>query len=188
MRHFSIALTLAALLTVLIPAGSALATWHADAPAFSGELRDVSMLQKMRPVPSYEFSTGDGELRTLADYFGKVVFLNIWATWCPPCVKEMPALDRFQGVMGSPRFEVVALSLDDSTDLVKKFYSEFKLTNLGIYMGDQKAMTAFAVGGLPTTFIIGPKGNILGALAGAADWDDAEAKAFARYFLTNGPD
>lgn len=188
MRFFNITRSLVALMTILTLMGPANATWHESAPKFSGELRDVTMLRKMRPAPGYAFRTGEGESRTLADFAGKVVFLNIWATWCPPCVKEMPSLDRLQAALGGQNFEVLALSLDHSTDLVKKFYREFELTSLGIYMADENAMAAFAVGALPTTLFIGPNGHILGALAGPADWDSDQAIAFARYFINNSPD
>lgn len=186
MRNSIVVFGFTAFILAIAPFGQAHASWHGHAPNFSGELRDVSILRNMRPAPSYEFATAEGEKKSLADFSGKVVFLNIWATWCPPCVKEMPSLDRFQAKLGGQDFEVIALSLDQSADLVKRFYEEFKLTNLGIYMGDQKAMAAFAVGGLPTTFVIGPRGNILGALAGPADWDSEEAEVFAQYFIDNG--
>lgn len=188
MRLRTIILTLAAVVSVLLSTATGHATWHEKAPKFGGELRDVSMLQRPRPVPDYVFATGDGEKRTLTDFAGKVVFLNLWATWCPPCVKEMPSLDRLQSELGSEQFEVVALSLDQSVDLVRRFYNDFQLTNLDFYMADEKVMAALAAGVLPTTFFIGPKGRILGALAGPAEWDSEEAKNFARYLISGGSD
>ncbi|MDD9907378.1 MAG: TlpA disulfide reductase family protein [Rhodospirillaceae bacterium] len=171
---------------VLLVPSLAGASWHQHAPKFSGDMRDASILKNPRPVPNYAFKGPDGEVMTLADLKGKVVFLNLWATWCPPCIEEMPSLNALQGKLGGDKFEVLALSLDNSRALVRKFYDAFKLDKLAIYMGDQKAMQAFASGSLPTTLFISPDSNIVGALLGPADWSSDEAEAFARYFVENG--
>ncbi len=174
-------------LVLLWPSGPATASWHQNAPAFSGQIRDFVTLRRIRPAPDYAFAGPDGETLTLGDFRGKVVLLNFWATWCPPCVEEMPSLDKLQGKLGGDRFEVLALSLDGSRDIVDRFFAEFGIDHLVVYMDkEKKAMQAFAVSGLPTSLVVGPDGNLLGGLAGPADWDSAEAEALMSYFIAKG--
>ena len=88
-----------------------------------------------RPVPEIQFENGQGEAIGLADFRGKIVLLNIWATWCAPCRREMPTLDRLQAELGSPDFEVVALSIDrNGLSVVQEFYEELGLRELGMYV------------------------------------------------------
>ena len=172
------------LLAVFWPTDSSWASWHENAPAFGGLMRDFVTLKNPRPAPDYAFSGPSGKSLVFGDFRGKVVLLNFWATWCPPCLEEMPSLDRLQGRLGGDRFEVLALSLDDSRYIVNKFFAEFGIDHLAIYMDiGENAMQVFAVGGLPTSLIIGPEGNLLGGLAGPAEWDSAEAEALMSYFM-----
>lgn len=120
----------------------------------------------------------------LANLRGKVVLLNIWATWCPPCKQEMPSLDRLQAKLGGPGFEVVALSIDkDSKGLaeVKSFYSQVGIRNLRIFQ-DPTGTAGFTLGtvGVPTTLLIDRQGRELGRLTGTAEWDSQEALDFMR--------
>ncbi|CCV11948.1 TlpA disulfide reductase family protein [Mesorhizobium sp. STM 4661] len=125
------------------------------------------------PVAEIRFEDGAGQPRTLADFYGKVVLLNIWATWCAPCRKEMPTLDRLQAKLGGQDFEVVALSMDRAgPDIVKKFYAETGVTHLALNI-DTSAKAMFALGtvGLPTTLLIDRQGKEIGRLIGPAEWD-----------------
>ena len=108
-----------------------------------------------------------------------MVLLNFWATWCSPCRREMPALDRLQAALGGPDFEVVAVSLDRGSDEGPAgFLKETGVTHLQLYHdGSVRAGAAFNVFGMPTTLLIGRKGEILGRLVGPAEWDDASAQA-----------
>jgi len=164
------------------------ATWHEHSPKFEGEIRYYTSLQNPRPAPDYEFSFGDGTPIDFGYFKGKIVLLNLWATWCPPCVKEMPSLDRLQAQLGGQDFEVVALSLDNTPDIVNRFYGDFELKYLNIYMDHQmKATEVFRAGGLPTSFVIDRNGNMLGGLAGPAEWDSEEAIRFIQYFIDTAP-
>ena len=88
-------------------------------------------------VPDLSFVDGDGREMSLADFHGRTILLNIWATWCVPCREEMPALDRLQAKLGGPGFEVVPLSIDrDGLPKVKGFYDELGLEAMGIYLDD----------------------------------------------------
>ncbi|XBQ14869.1 MAG: TlpA disulfide reductase family protein [Oceanicaulis sp.] len=122
--------------------------------------------------------TGEGDEITLADKRGKVVLVNFWATWCAPCVVEMPYLNELQARYGSDEFEVVAVSMDRSIEDARAFYREHGLTSLGLYH-DQSFRAAMAAGarGLPLTVLYDPHGGEIGRLDGEAEWASEEAFA-----------
>ena len=129
-------------------------------------------------LPEIKFQDGDGRERSLADWRGKVVLLNLWATWCLPCRKEMPALDRLQATLGSDQFQVVAISVD-RTGLAgaKKFLEETKTPSLAVY-ADPTARLASSLraAGLPATLLIDKEGREIGRLLGPAEWDGEAAR------------
>ena len=129
-----------------------------------------------RALPELAFEDGEGGKRSLAQYRGKVVLLNIWATWCAPCREEMPALDRLQQKLGGPGFEVLALSIDSAgAPAVKRFYEETGVRSLAIYIDPSMRATAtLAAVGVPTTLLIDRQGRELGRRTGPAEWDGAE--------------
>jgi thiol-disulfide isomerase/thioredoxin len=141
------------------------------------------------PVPEITFTGNDGTLRTLADYRGTVVLLNIWATWCVPCRTEMPTLDRLQGALGGSGFEVVALSIDrGGPEVVKKFFGEIGIQHLNVDV-DLSGQAAFslAVIGLPATLLIDRNGMEIGRLVGPAEWDAPEIIAFLNSVISVDP-
>ena len=135
-----------------------------------------------RPLPDIRFENGQGEAMSLADFRGKVVLLNIWATWCAPCRREMPTLDRLQAALGGPDFEVVALSIDrQGRPVVEDFYRELGLRQLGMYVdASGKAPRDLNALGVPTTLLIDRQGNEVGRLLGPAEWDSPEMVSFIR--------
>ena len=131
---------------------------------------------KPKPVPELRFNDADGRAHTLADFRGKLVLLNIWATWCEPCREEMPALDRLQAKLGGERFQVVALSVDqEGLAIARRFYAETGIKALPLYI-DPTAKAAFTVdaAGLPASLLIDRQGREIGRRLGAVNWDDAE--------------
>ena len=138
-----------------------------------------------RPLSEVQFENGQGEAMSLADFRGKVVLLNIWATWCAPCRREMPTLERLQAELGGPDFEVVALSIDrKGLPVVKEFYEELGLQELGMYVdASANASRELSALGVPTTLLIDREGNELGRLAGPAEWDSPEMVSFIRDYL-----
>ena len=131
---------------------------------------------KPKPVPELRFNDADGRAHTLADFRGKLVLLNIWATWCEPCREEMPALDRLQAKLGGERFQVVALSVDQQDPAIaRRFYAETGIKALPLYI-DPTAKAAFTVdaAGLPASLLINRLGWEIGRHLGAVKWDDAE--------------
>jgi thiol-disulfide isomerase/thioredoxin len=131
------------------------------------------------PVPNLEFRDGQGKLVHLADFRGKLVLLNLWATWCVPCREEMPSLDSLQGAIGSDRFQVLALSVDQNgLELARAFLKEVKASHLGLYNDPTSRANFLMKGyGLPTTVLISPAGLELGRIVGPAEWNTPEAKA-----------
>ena len=131
------------------------------------------------PVPllSPPFEDGAGRSLKLADFVGRVVLLNIWATWCPPCREEMPALDALQRAFGGPNFAVVPLSIDrDGLDAARRFYDEIGIRDLGLYWcEDLRVQLAFAAFGLPTTLLMDRMGRELARIYGPARWDKPAA-------------
>ena len=150
---------------------------------------DFSLLPTPRPVPPLAFVDRDGVVKSLADFKGRVVLLNIWATWCVPCRAEMPALDRLQANLGGADFEVVPLSIDrKGLEVVKPFYTELGLKVLGIYV-DQSGDAAHALEtvGVPTTLLIDRDSRELGRKLGPARWDEPEAIALIRRAIEGTP-
>jgi thiol-disulfide isomerase/thioredoxin len=136
-------------------------------------------------LPPFKFQDAEGKERTLADWRGKVVLLNLWATWCLPCRKEMPSLDRLQKEVGSDKFEVVALSVDrKGLEASKKFLDDIKIERLGLYVDPSaRASTDLRVVGLPATLLLDAEGREIGRLLGPAEWDGEDAKHLIRAVL-----
>ena len=135
--------------------------------------------EKPREMLSPPFVDGKGRDLTLADFRGRVVLLNIWATWCVPCREEMPTLDALQEKMGGGDFHVLPLSIDRAgMKIVRRFYDEIGLRHLDTYLAeDIRVMAAFAVVGLPTTILLDRDGFERGRLVGPAEWDSPEVMA-----------
>ena len=158
----------------------------AFAPPAGGEapqnfvLRDAPVA-----VPELSFTDGEGKPQSLADFRGKIVLLNIWATWCLPCRKELPTLDRLQASLGGADFEVVMLSVDRrGLEVVKKFYAEIGIQHLAIHIDtSSRAGFALATEGLPTTLLIDRQGQEIGRLIGPAEWDAPDMVDFLKSII-----
>jgi len=151
------------------------------APLARGEVAAISIAAAPRQLPDLAFNDAAGQPRKLSDFRGRTVLLNLWATWCVPCRKEMPALDALQAQLGGERFQVVAVNIDTrNLDKPKAWLDEVGIKGLG-YFADPSAKVfqdLKALGkavGMPTTLLVDPQGCELGTLAGPAEWasDDA---------------
>ena len=162
----------------------------ASLPALAaGPPQDFALLETPAAVPEVSFMDGAGQPKTLADYSGKLVLLNVWATWCGPCRKEMPTLDRLQAALGGTDFEVVALSMDrKGPDAVKKFFAETGVMHLALNI-DTSAKAMFTLGavGLPMTLLINRDGKEIGRLIGPAEWDAPDMVDFIRGQIAANP-
>lgn len=137
-----------------------------------------------QPAPVLSFTDGDGQTKSLADFRGKVVLLNFWATWCAPCKIEMSSLDALQAKLGGENFTVVALSVDRTgPDKPREFLQKAGLSNLALYVDDTgESALAVKAGGLPATLILDEQGREVARLLGSAEWDDAEAVKLVQSF------
>lgn len=143
---------------------------------------DLSIHSSPRQLDNLRFSGSDGTSTSLNDFRGKVVLLNVWATWCPPCREEMPTLDRLQAELGGPDFEVVALSIDrGGFPVVLDYLAAANIDRLKPYLdsaGD--ASSTLAQSGVPLTLLIDRQGREIGRKLGPAIWDSPEMKQFFR--------
>jgi len=151
------------------------------APLARGEVAAVTMATKPMRLPDLAFTDAAGAPKKLSDWRGRTVLVNLWATWCVPCRKEMPALDALQAKLGSPDFEVVAVNIDTrDLDKPKAFYKEEGLNRLAFF-SDSKAKVfqdLKGVGralGMPTTVLVDGEGCEIASLAGPAEWASEDA-------------
>lgn len=149
--------------------------------AFGGPQGFV-LQEEPKSVINVRYISEDGSRGDLEDLRGKVILLNIWATWCPPCREEMPTLDAVQAELGGESFQVVALSVDRAgTRVVRSFYDDFGISNLEVIVDKTMlSMTALQADGLPTTILIDRQGRELGRLVGPTKWDDPNMVSFLR--------
>jgi thiol-disulfide isomerase/thioredoxin len=150
-------------------------------PLVRGEMAALTLSETPRRIPDLSFRDRDGRPVRLADFRGQGVLLNLWATWCIPCRKEMPALDRLQGRISGKDFAVVAVNIDTGEPAKPhRFLSDVGIKNLAYY--DDPSTNVFQelkrVGravGLPTSILIDRTGCEIGYLAGPAEWSSEEA-------------
>lgn len=174
-RGLLVAGTVAAALTGRKPRAAELVTLHPVAPA--------------RPAPDAPFKTADGATRTLADYTGKPVLVNLWATWCPPCVAELPSLAAFARTLAPQGIRVLPISADrGGAKTVEAFYAAHAISGLPVLIDpDMGLMHAFGAQGLPTTYVIDAAGRIVGMEEGGMDWGAADVANTLHALLHTSP-
>jgi thiol-disulfide isomerase/thioredoxin len=151
-------------------------------PLATGEVAAFRPVERGVLLAELAFAGPDGEALTVASFSGRTVLLNLWATWCAPCRKEMPALDRLEAAMGGEKFAVVAVNVDTGNpERAQRFLDEIQVTQLPWYADpslkvfNEMKSRGLALG-LPTTLLIDGKGCQLGVLAGPAEWDSEDAR------------
>jgi thiol-disulfide isomerase/thioredoxin len=151
------------------------------APLAHGEVAALTMATSPLRLPDLAFWDADGRPKKLSDWRGRTVLVNLWATWCVPCRKEMPALESLQTRLGGPNFEVVAINIDTrDPEKPKNFLNDAHLTRLGYY-SDQNAKVfqeLKAIGralGMPTSVLVDGHGCEIATISGPADWGSDDA-------------
>ena len=142
-------------------------------------LPNLVWLDPPRDVPDVAYRLEGGAPGTLEEFAGRAVVLNFWATWCPPCLVEMPSIDRLAAEHGGEDLAVVAMAMDRADDdRIRAFYERIDASHLGIYRDpNMKLARAARVFGLPTTLLISHEGKIVAQLVGEAVWDSRSALA-----------
>jgi thiol-disulfide isomerase/thioredoxin len=158
-------------------------------PFARGEVAAVNVAAEPKPLPDLAFNDPEGSPTSLASLKGRTVLLNLWATWCVPCRQEMPALDRLQGELGGPDFEVVAVNIDTrNLDKPRAWLKDAGVARLAYYADPQAKVfqdlrqIGKAVG-MPTTLLIDPQGCELAHLSGPAEWASEDALKLVRAAL-----
>lgn len=152
-------------------------------PLVHGEIAALALSDAPRPMPDLAFTGPDGKTVKLADFRGRDLLLNLWATWCVPCRQEMPALDRLEAKLGGPDFQVVAVNVDTARlDRPRAFLREIGVKSLAFYADNtanvfEVLKEGGKVLGLPTTILVDKNGCDIGTMAGAAKWDSPDALA-----------
>ncbi len=137
---------------------------------------NLTVIKKVIPASDFALQNMDEETIKLSDYRGKVVLLNFWATWCPPCVRELPSMERLQQLVGKDVFKVIAINQMEEPDDVFAFTGQLTMepTFEIVFDSDSRISQAYAVRGLPTTYLIDKKGNIRYRAVGGREFDHVE--------------
>jgi thiol-disulfide isomerase/thioredoxin len=173
----------ASLLLLISVAGGSAAEDNPSEPERT-RLGEFIPASPLLPAPAISFVDLAGNTASLSEFAGKIVLVNLWATWCEPCLREMPSLERVQSHFGD-KIAVVAISEDHGgRKTVEPFIDKLGLKSVKIYLDPKSAMErAFKVQGLPTSFLIDRGGRVLGQVEGAAEWDAPKLLEVLKSFL-----
>ena len=148
------------------------------------ELENFELSKEKQNISDLKFKDNEGKEISFSDFQDKVLLVNFWATWCAPCIKEMPSLDRLKKKINK-NFDVIAISVDrDGVKKVKDFFNEYKITNLKKYFDIKNSLAKeMNLIGLPTSFFINKKGDLIGYFQGDMEWDNDTVIEFINYLI-----
>ncbi len=161
---------------------------RASQPPLTGWMEKFTPAAAPAPPPALAFRDKAGAAHDLGNFAGRIVLVNFWATWCAPCIREMPSLVRLQRRLGGKSFTVIALSEDIAGfDVITPFIAKHKLGQLPVFHDPKsRSLLALKILGLPTSVLFDREGRELGRLVGIAEWDSDEAEALIEYYLGRG--
>jgi len=142
--------------------------------------KGLTPLPQRPPAPDFELPDIDGALHRLSDYRGKVVIINFWATWCPPCRAEMPSMERAWAKLRDEDIAMLAVNVGEDEDTIFQFTANYPVTFPMLLDLDSEVIQAWPVKGLPTTFVADPKGRLAYRAIGGREWDDPELLELVR--------
>ena len=148
------------------------------------ELENFELSKEKKNISDLKFKDDEGKEISFSDFQDKILLVNFWATWCAPCIKEMPSLDRLKKKINK-NFDVIAISVDrDGVKKVKDFFNEYKITNLKKYFDIKNSLAKeMNLIGLPTSFFINKKGDLIGYFQGDLEWDNNTVIEFINYLI-----
>ncbi len=182
------ALVVACGLLMTSAAGAASSVTELDTGPDGKPIIRFAVPDELRPAPIISFVDLSGQTHSLADYRGSLIALVFWATWCVPCREEMPSLESLAKTLAGEKFVILPVSLDrDGPDAVRRFYEDYKIEKLPIFVakiGD--VLSAFKLGGIPTTIFIDAEGRAIARVLGDRDWSDPEVVEVVRKLIAGG--
>ncbi|MCL1122848.1 TlpA disulfide reductase family protein [Shewanella bicestrii] len=148
----------------------------------------INVLPKTYPIEPVAFSDVDGKAIDFSQYKGKVVMVNMWATWCPPCVRELPAIERLATKFKAEEFALLPISIDaDGKQQVQPFLTSLGMANFNSYYDpEQNLGQVFPLDTIPATFILDQNGQLIAFVRSFVDWDDAKAVSLIQGFIDKG--
>jgi peroxiredoxin len=147
----------------------------------------ILALTNNRPPVEIVLPDPDGRIISISEFRGKIVLLNFWASWCFPCVIEMPAMEKLHKRFKHRNFVMVAINLQESAEQVKQFFKNYKLTFMTLLDTKGIVGTEFGIRSIPTTFILDKEGRLIGKALGPREWDGNEANALFEYLIDEKP-
>ena len=171
------------------PESTVLIEENTDSPEIDRLLRDMGVTKVPNLAPPVDFNLLDlnGKRVMLSDFKGKIVFLNFWTTWCPPCREEMPSMQKLYTRFKDKDFAMLAVSVKEPAPVVKNFFKDYSLTFTALLDSDGELMTSYRVRAIPATYIIDRDGAIIGKAFGPRKWDDQKAMALFEHLISVHP-
>lgn len=159
----------------------------AKEPVLKGQVQEFQLAPSSRSRPAVSWKDRSGKKVSLADFDGKVLMVNFWATWCAPCIRELPSIDRLQARLGGDKFTVAAISIDrGGKPVALRMLKRLNIKKLALYIDkDSSSARHLGVRNMPTTIIFDAKGREVGKLEGGAEWDSSEAIELVKFFIQN---
>ncbi len=178
----TLSLFAAALITYMVvsydtPESTLLKKENTDNSEIDRLLRDMGATKVPHLAPPVDFNLVDltGNRVVLSEFKGKIVFLNFWTTWCPPCREEMPSMQKLYIRFKDKDFAMLAVSVKEPASVVEKFFKDYSLTFTALLDSDGELMTSYGVRAIPATYIIDKDGAIIGKAFGPRKWDGQKA-------------
>lgn len=144
----------------------------AISPSYAEQAQPLHAVTGKPVADNFELKDIHGESHVLKDYRGRVVIVNFWATWCPPCRAELPSMERAYSQLKTKGVEILAINVGESEDTIFTFTADYPVTFPLLMDRDSTVINQYPVMGLPTTFVIDPKGRLVYRAIGTRDWDN----------------